>query len=193
MSMIKNICSGALLLLAVQTAPLAATCVENSIELRGAAFYHSDKLFRHIYGNASGCWEIEANARIRNHFALFANFDWFSKHGRSVGLREGTRINICNLSLGIKYFYPFWCGYTAYVGLGPSFGGVWINNHTHVKCHKHASKAVYGVVAKFGVCYEFTCGIFVDAFVDYLYQPVHFNKTRNIGGVKPGIGIGMCY
>lgn len=165
---------------------------ETRLELRYAGFYHSDSLFRHIYGNVSSDYQIEADLAFCGPYAVWANFDWFTKHGRSVGLRSPTRVNIANGSIGVKYVFQTCSCFRPYLGLGLSVGGIWLDNKTCCG-HDRASKAIVGGVAKAGVYYNLTQHIYVNVFVDYLYQPVHFEKDVDLGGVKPGVGIGVVY
>lgn len=79
------------------------------------------------------------------------------------------------------------------MGAGPSFGRIWLKNKPHYREDERTTKTVFGGVVKSGIYYTITDCLFLDLFVDYLYQPVHFDKHVNIGGVKIGAGIGVKF
>lgn len=180
--------------LCINLCPLIAN-IESSLEIRTAAFFHSSERFRNIYGNVSGSYQLETSTKWNecNCFETFANFDWFSKHGRSKGFKDKTRVNIANISVGIKFPYQLSQCFTAYVGIGPSFSRISIKNHGHCCNHQKVSKLAVGGLLKSGIYYFFNKCVFVDLFVDYLYQPVHFKRHVDIGGLKTGIGIGVKF
>lgn len=188
---IKKIIIGFILsLTCFQTFPLI-NAHESSVELRSGAFFHSSKRFREIYGNASVCFEIEAATRVYNCFEGWINFDWFTKDGRSRGLHDSTRVNIANPSFGLKVPFQITRCISIYVGIGPSLSTIWVKNHSH--SHKKTTKFVVGGILKSGLIYDITSCIFADVFVDYLYQPVHFETRVDIGGVKVGGGLGYRF
>lgn len=166
-------------------------CFTTTLELRSDAFFHSFKRFRHIYGDVSASYQVEGSIQCDQNMALWTNFDWFSKHGRSIGFRDPTRVDIANISFGIKIPYCITRNIIAYVGIGPSLSRIWVNNRLFRHRHEEVSKPALGGIIKGGVNYFITEHIFFDVFVDYLYQPVYFEKFVNIGGVKIGGGIGI--
>lgn len=162
------------------------------LELRSAAFYHSSKLFRDIYGKASVDFQIQAATPLFKHFEVWVNIDTFSKHGHSIGFKDPTKVNITNCSAGLTYVYRLNCFQQLYVGIGPSFANIHIDNHSRFK-HNKEFKSVIGGVVKAGLYYTLTDSLYLDLFVDYLYQPARFDNHVDIGGVKPGIGIGAIF
>jgi outer membrane protein len=173
--------------------PLTA---ENTVEIRGAAFYHSSKLFREIYGSAGPDYQVQLALRYPC-LEFWAHVDWFSKHGKSVGFNDSTRVNIVNYALGLSYLYRFNCQTTLYLGAGPCIANIWLKNQLTDHSHETVSKTTLGGLFKVGFYYNFTDCFFIDLFVDYVYQPAHFHhkhhKHIDIGGVKPGIGLGIIF
>lgn len=165
---------------------------QSSVEIRGAAFIPASQRFRNIYGDVGPSYQIEASTKLCNCLDGWANIDWFTKNGKSIGCKQSTRINIANLSFGIKYPFCICEKYTAYFGAGPSLGGVWLKNDS-LCTSKHPSKWAFGVVLKSGINYSITQCIYLNVFVDYLFQPVHFDSNVDIGGLKTGLGIGMRF
>lgn len=185
----KIIIAGLLVLSLVSIDTLRALEVANSVEVRSSAFFHSSKLLRRIYGQASGCYGIEATTKIDCYPDIWADIDFFYKHGHSIGSHIPTRLSIVNVSLGIKFPFCLTHEISAYVGLGPSLARVWIKNEGHSRVTKLAP----GGIAKVGVAYTFCSHFFVDLFVDLLYQPVTFHRNLDMGGIKAGIGLGGCF
>lgn len=166
--------------------------MESSLEVRSAAFFHSSHRFSEIYGHVSGSYQLEASLKFNDCFDAWVNFDWFSKHGRSEGLRDPTKVTIANISLGIKFPYQICEEWTAYVGVGPSLSRIWLRNRSRFD-RETVSKLAVGAVLKSGVYYFINRCLFIDLFVDYLYQPVHFKTNVDIGGLKTGAGVGLKF
>lgn len=172
--------------------PIMVKAQEVNVEIRGAAFFHSSERFREIYGNVGASYQIEASTPLCNCWDGWVNLDWSSDHDKSKRCDASTRVSITNFSFGIKYPYQFCERYIAYIGIGPSISRVRLKNKSQCE-HERISKLAIGGVLKTGIYYFITCNLFVDLFVDYLYQPIHFEKRVDIGGVKTGIGVGAQF
>lgn len=166
--------------------------LESSIALRAAAFFPASKRFREIYGDIGADYQLEASCQLMSCLDLWVNFDWFSKSGKSEGERDSTRISIANASIGVRAIYRF-CGGFIYLGIGDNFSGVWIKNNSNFTSNKHTSKQGMGGVVKSGFGYHFQGCAFSGLFVDYLYQPFHFNRHVNVGGFKVGGELGISF
>lgn len=171
---------------------LIACGIDSTLEIRAAAFFHSSDRFRDIYGNESGCYQLEASAKLYKCWDSWANLDWFSKHGKSENFKEPTKVRIVNFSFGVKFPYQLSKDFTAYVGIGPSFARIYLKNKLHHD-HESLSKLASGGVLKTGIYYTLTSRVFMDFFLDYLYQPVKFDSSIDIGGLKVGLGIGARF
>src|ERR1700719_320228 len=77
----------------------------SSLELRCAANLPSSDLFKEIYGNVGYGVELEGAMEMHPIMELWGHFDWFSKHGHSVGFSSPTRVRIANFSAGLKLLY----------------------------------------------------------------------------------------
>lgn len=171
--------------------PLLAE-METSLVIRTAAFFHSSKTFRDVYGTASGCYELEGGIRFADCFEDWVNLNWFAKDGKTFELKQSTRVNIANVSFGMKYRYAIGSRTSVYLGLGPTIGRIWAD-HSFSGNHRKIGKMAYGVVVKSGIHYYFSQFAFADFFIDYLYQPVHFKENIDIGGLRTGVGAGMRF
>lgn len=172
--------------------PIQSVENPNSLKIRSAVFIPQSKLFRKIYHTVGPCIELEYAYRFRNHVELWGNFDWFWHHGKSVGLCSSTKIKIPNFSFGIKSPFTFKNCHEIYLGIGPSFAGIFLSNNSCCGCEKISKEAI-GVIIKSGYYYNFNKRIFLDLFADYLYQSVHFQRKVNVGGLKMGAGLGIRF
>ncbi len=160
------------------------------MEIRFAESLHSSDRFSKIYGNWGASYEVEASTQLPYCIDGWCNFDWFSKHGRSEGLDNPTRVQIATVSLGVRFPYQFCERFTGYLGIGPTISRIWIKNNSECSRGK-TSKLLIGGVLKSGVIYSLCGNIFCDFFADYIYQPVHFETQVDIGGLKLGAGVGI--
>jgi len=166
--------------------------IDSSLKFRVAAFWPSSGRFRKIYGRSMASYQIEGAATLLKCYQTWINIDWINKKGHSYRLHYSTRINITNISFGLSYVYQFKDDFNVYLGLGPSNGYIDIHNRV-TKQHKHECKSTWGLVVKSGVIYNINCHIFVEAFLDYLYQPTRFRRNVDVGGLKSGIGVGTNF
>lgn len=189
--MIKKILKNIFFLLLLSSYSSLFSEARSSLAFRSAAFIHTSDYFSDIYGAVEACYEVEASTRLYRHIDGWANFDWSCKHGKSNGFDNPTRVAIGNMSLGIKRLYYWPKGFAAYIGIGPSFSRVWVKNECLCSGSEYVSKFSFGGILKTGINLSINNRLFVDLFVDYLYQPVHFHITSDVSGFKTGIGIGI--
>jgi hypothetical protein len=185
-----------LLLLNIFTLTTLPSDYCSNFKVRAGAFIPQSKLFRRIYGKAGAFVDVEVATRLTNHLDFWANLDLFYKRGRSIGLCSLTKIAISRLSLGIKVPYQgCYCErISPYLGLGASFGALWLRNWSALCCKEKVFNGAAGIVIKAGThVFVRECG-FLDFFIDYLYQPTRFPQRKvNIGGTKIGIGGGFNF
>lgn len=165
--------------------------VDISAEFRAAAFIPSSRKFKDLYGDVLPCYAIEFGVPVYCPFEAWANVDWFQRNKRHDCISKSS-VNVFNVGFGLKYVYTTCNNLNLYLGIGPSFGGIWLKNKS-TGYRETSSKFIAGVVVKSGIGYGFCNGAFVDIFVDYLYQPVRFHKRIDIGGVKAGLGVGYQF
>ena len=165
--------------------------LQSKIEIRSDAFFPSSHLFRKLYGNVGGNYQVEGTAKIKDCLDAWANFDCFWKHGK--GNRSGkTHARISNVGLGVKLLCPVFECFDVYIGLGATLAKMTLKNESRcVKARK--SKLVVGGVLKSGIYIFVSRQVFIDLFADYVYQPIHYEKHANIGGFKTGAGIGIRF
>jgi len=187
-----------LLLLLKATTPLVAfynifSSCDNTIEFRSAAFFLSSERFQNVYGTIGIDYQIEVSTPLKECVVGWTNGAWISKQGRADACNDRTKIDIVNISLGIKVPYQLNDYFTVYLGIGPSFSNVWINANSQCNGDFDSRLAIGGVL-KSGINCSLTPCVFIDLFADYVYQPVRFRKGwRDVGGLKTGAGVGIKF
>ncbi len=162
-----------------------------SLEIRYAGLYPTSNLFRHLYGNSSS-WQLEVDQPMPFNLSVWSNLDYLSRGGEEKTCSVKTNVKILNLSLGLKYWLNYNDSTGFYIGLGPTLAKTQIKNKGHC-FDEHDTRLSVGAILKTGVTYFFYKNMFLDIFVDYLYLPVHFKKHSNVGGFKPGVGLGLRF
>ncbi|KIC72063.1 outer membrane beta-barrel protein [Candidatus Protochlamydia amoebophila] len=175
---------------------LSLTNVAASLEIKAEAksqlFFPASKRFRRIYGNCMGGYEGQVTVFFPKYFQGWINVDGMSKKGHSFYLHDFTRISIVNMSFGMQYTYILPRNLSFYVGLGPSFGIVKLENR-FFGIHTNKIYFAFGGVFKTGFYYDINARFFLNMFFDYLYQPNCFKTQVNLGGNKLGLGIGYKF
>jgi outer membrane protein len=166
--------------------------LKNSIEIRADAFFPSSHLLRSIYGRVGPSYEIEACRTFNSIVTGWANFDVHFASGGIAHCNTSTKLWLINGGFGVKFPYQISSNIGVYLGAGLSFGGIWLKNKSRCDNEK-ISKFAMGYVAKSGFIFSLHRQVFLNLFADYLYQPVHFNRHVNLGGVRTGIGLGYNF
>jgi hypothetical protein len=160
-------------------------------DVRVAAFYPQDSLFREIYGNWQIDYELEVGKLFLKNYEAWANINWMRTSGHS-SLGNHTSFQDLNFSIGGKYVFKFGTLKKFYLGLGINDAWVYVHNqYNYVK--KRVYKNWIGGVAKMGFYVEPVEHLFIDVFIDYLYQQIRFADWQQIGGLKLGAGLGFCF
>lgn len=164
---------------------------EGTLAVRGASFFPLEHRFQQVYGNATWDVQVEAGMALNSGWEVFTNIDYMAID-RNKNSCCKTYAEVVQGSFGLKRSFRLSDQNDFYLGVGPSFGHISLDNHSC--CGKEVkSKYATGVVVKSGVRHFFYNGFFLDLFVDYLYQPVHFHKRVDIGGIKTGAGLGLAF
>lgn len=168
----------------------------NKTEVRAAAFVPASQRLRKVYGGVLPSLQIEQARGFKGlpNLEVWGNFEWiFSTGEQSCGK---SHLNMLNISLGVKGIgsvYRDWI--YVYGGVGPNLGITFIRNQAEccTNCDErqisHNSNLGVGGVVKSGCQIFVTPHFFFDIFADYLYLPMKFHNTRDIGGLKAGLGL----
>jgi len=167
--------------------PQVCESTNYSIEARSAAFCPLSSRFQKVYGDVHPCYELEASITFCNGFGVWFNIDELYTSKRMRGCDRST-LNVLTFSFGPKYVHSFCCNLNGYAGIG--LGIAWGRVHNHHINKEYDTSA--GVVVKVGANYFFTQSCFLNIFCDYNYQPT-FRNCVDIGGFRPGVGIGYQF
>lgn len=177
--------------LCMLSTPLLMADYEGSVQVRAAPFFPVSKRFQQVFGSVLPNAQLEANMTLNSGYELWTNADW-----TGIDKKQGSccksKINLMQGSFGLKMVFPYNEHYDAYIGIGPSFGKTILHNKSCCD-HETKSKFAVGGVIKSGIRTYFSSGLFLDFFVDYLYQPVKFHHSQDVGGLKTGVGFGKIF
>lgn len=162
------------------------------LEIKLAKFNPSDSLFCQIYGHSQTSYEVEFGHQLTPQYELWLNAGLVSKEGKTHFLGDSTHCYSYNISGGGKYLLPYNSNTFFYVGLGASVAHLHLHNNSDY-VRRSVYKNSLGVVFKSGMYWLHLEPLVVDLFVDYLYQPIHFEQTRQLGGLKMGVGLGVQF
>lgn len=204
-------CIASLLLISLTASVIATELADpvdtggnlNKSEPRAAAFFPMGKKFRDIYGDVGTSLQLEQTRTWKNHryLELWGNVEWIFMGGHGKRSCGSTEIDILNISLGLKSIGKVYRDFIfLYAGIGPNLGIVFIENKMEccINCEDstskhHSTKVAIGGIAKTGAQFLFTPHFYLDLFTDYLYMPVHFKSTQDVGGFKVGGGLGARF
>lgn len=163
------------------------------VEFRMAGFFHSSERFKELYGNVGTSYQVELSTPISpcEPWLGWINFDWYEKHKHHDCFSK-SKVEILNGSFGVKYNYQTCRKINLYLGAGCALGGISLKNKAH-GYKDNSSKFLIGAVLKSGIGYTFPNQIYLEGFLDYLYQPVKFENRIDVGGIKLGVGIGTKF
>lgn len=182
------------LLVLCKLIPMAAGA-QLTVEVRSAAVFQTSKHFREHYGSVLPSYQIELRTTPCFYpcWENWANYDYSTKKHQVRHCCDGkSKIEIHNFSLGVDYVFNSCGNFDFYVGLGPALAVVKLKNHSCFFKKKKVNNP-FGVVVKTGMRYYFFSRLFLDIFVDYLYQPVNYHHRVDLGGFKTGAGIGLQF
>lgn len=154
-----------------------------TIEARGAAFIPLQDKLREIYGTGWPTVELESSYRLMdnlggkcNQLLLWENVGYTFKSGESIGFGYYTNLNLFPVSIGIEYVANIIDGFDAYLGIGPSYNFLWIENYDGFST-THMFRNQFGFTTKTGFRYTFCTHMFIDVYGDYFFT--QFNKMHD--------------
>lgn len=165
-----------------------------TVELRTAAFFPASDRFRDVYEDVGACYEIEVRKDFCCCYEIWGNLDYYTKHAHIKDCCGNTQIDLLNIGSGINYVIPFCACFQAYMGIGINLALIDLTNKSCMSHRERSNRVAIGGLLKSGICYHFTQRWFLDIFMDYLYQPVHYHQRHaQVGGLKIGGGLGIRF
>ncbi len=173
-------------------------------ELRGGAFIPMSTKFRKIYGavGPSIQFEMAACGIPCRYLEIWGNIEWnFMNKKQFPSICGTTNIDIINLSVGLKGIGNIYHDFVfLYAGIGPSLGIVLLENMSSstilnydfgdYKLKENLCNIGVGMFIKTGSQFYFTRNFYLDLFVDYLFLPISYAQSQDVGGFKIGAGLG---
>lgn len=177
------------------TAPATNACCYfgNDTEFRLGYFYPTAKRFREIFRNMRLDYEIETTQTIYKNFAFWANVSWFPKHGYSIGMHDGTSVNLVPISVGLKYIHWFNDRTRLRIGAGVDYFLLILSDHGSPCVRQHLVYQNVGGVLKSDISRFLSRRIYMNLFFDYLYLPLSTQGIHQAGGFKTGLGLGCHF
>lgn len=168
-------------------------------EAKVGYFYPTSSKFREIYsGNA--IYGLEFSFQAYRQWYPWIAASYFTQDGHSSALKNGTRITLVPLEIGLKYLFHTSRHTRIYVGLGAA--------PTYLRTRDHSSYVIESVhkwgiggVAKLGSLVDIG-RFFFDFFADYFFTTIDFSDTHHhklvrhdadVSGLSIGIGIGYRF
>ena len=127
------------------------------------------------------------------------NFNWFPKSGQPMGMEGSTHLNRFCLNFGLRGALELASHWTISAGIGPSVGWIYISDTVNPAIsmlqplQSSCSKFGVGVVGQLRSVYAFNCNLFLSVVGEYLYLPVRFVQSVDVGGIKAGLGLGYRF
>jgi len=158
-----------------------------SLEVKGAYFQPTEKVFKEIYGNGQ-TYGLELGIRIWGGLAVWASGDYFTATGKLTFTGEVTKIRIIPVCGGGKYY--FLSGrISPYVGLGVGYFA-----YKEESPIGKVEKGNLGYIGKAGISFNISSGIIIDIQADYSHCQVKPAEVKaNLGGLQAGIGLGVVF
>ncbi len=178
-------------------------CRDTIVEFKGAYFRSTDCVFKKIFNKGGALFGPEVTVQLcdDSNFYGFASIDFLTKKGKSIGLREKTRILLMPLGFGLKYMESKWCDWMQlYVGLG--FQPVYVRTKDcSAFLPSKQSRWGFGGIVKAGTYIDIACNFVLDLFIDYSFVKTSCKKNcagtisrkANLSGAIFGGGIGYRF
>lgn len=190
-----------------------------TLEFSGAYYMPSSKQVRRFYSGGWTDYQVQTTKRIYDFVDVWGSVGWMSKQ-RSFRVPEynditiRAKIYVAPLAIGLRWIYPVTLNTDVYFGVGGCFSYLNIyNSCLNYKRHgfdrspfKHRmNRTGCGALIKSGIQYALTNDLFLDFFVNYLFQSFHFKhhhrvpdkfrfkRDLELNGLKVGLGVGVYF
>lgn len=180
------------------------SCCMGDITLEGrfSAFFPLKSRAREIYNDALPCLELQVATTLCDCWQPWFNASYIWSNGHS-SLGDKTQLSILPLSLGVNYIFPLCDCIDWYIGAGALYSFLRTEDHSPY-VHEHVRKNTWGGTAKLGFYYQWTECLFLEGFLDYVYQKFNFKTdedsvpfvVRNdvdLSALKLGVGLGFRF
>lgn len=173
---------------------------ENSeVELKGGYVFFSSSKMRSIYDNGGPSVQLAASAPIWRCLSLYGSVGFQEQSGRSLFLRQPTRLWKIPVDLGLKQSFYMAPMLEFYVAAGPRY--FYLHQDNHSDDVKSPTYSGIGGFANSGFRFAPWCRFFLDLFGEYSFEQAHcrphsdrsFGRTIQVGGFLIGLGLGYQF
>ncbi len=168
------------------------------IEGQAGYFFPTSKKFRDIYGNGNVFGGGELTVQLYRPIYLWGSSHYYHDSGKSIGLRDSTKVTLVPVGVGLKYMYPI-NFMDLYLGAGVLPSYVKFKDKSNYVIPESKKWTVGGIV-KVGVLFNFQNNFFIDLFTNYSILKAKFNDTNNNAVARSrsnldtwNIGLGLGY
>jgi len=161
--------------------------VYSTIDFRGAYLRPNSSRLRDIYGEAWFDFGIEGNFALSNYFLGWLGLDYTFNYGETLCGNDPTQISIFPLSLGLKAATRY-NRIQPYIGVGPKFFWVWIENDSTVLIQK-VNFFTVGGVAKIGSHFFIRDTFAFSIFADYSFAKKKFSSNPNSNIIRDNLDL----
>jgi hypothetical protein len=155
----------------------------------GGYFSQSSGDFRDVYGSSSLCPEVKTGIKIYKNFYLWCGYGYFSSKGETLVFAEETTFSQHFLSLG-----P---GFRMKLAPALSFAGeigIYQVKYKEEALGEQLTGTAPGFRVNLGMMLSLSRSFFADVSVSYLWASEKIDGVSfKLGGLKPGIGIGIRF
>ena len=170
------------------------------VEAKGGYFFFSDAKMRKVYDRGGGDFQISGSFRIWKSLQIYGSVEYLSRHGRSLGGHQKTRIWEIPLSLGLKPVIPISEKIQYYFALGPRYCFIHQHNQSAF-VDRTLNQNGFGGFANTGFNFFPYRHLSVDLFAEYSYVRLHFHPSKanvvgrrmQVGGFTFGGGLGYAF
>ena len=181
------------------------------LEFRVSYYYPNSSELRKIFNNGGINYQLTGTIPICPNFQgltrgvnLWTGVDYFSKTGHSIGFDEKAKITIIPITVGIKYFFPFFgCRLPGnfYAAGGMKYYFLYTHNHSN-KIRRNINRRGMGSIAEIGFITNIENNLIIDIFGSYssksfgapsISNPAIEGISLNVSGFNIGAGIGYKF
>lgn len=184
------------------------------VQAKFGAFSFTDGTQNDIYCDWDVAYGAEFGVNINRCFAFAFNYGYCRKNGRAiisdsndheyfvgdkiVYKTHKTNITYQNLDLVAKAFWPLYYCVKPYVGVGPRFVFIDIDNDSPYVTES-ISQTGFGGMVTAGIRFSW-CRFYLDPFFEYGFCKMNFTGSKssyqydaNYNNLLFGVGIGFCF
>lgn len=192
-----------------------ATCGWGSLAIKAAAIFPTASNVRNIYGDTLAQFTLEGNLKLwescSGDFYMWVDGSYIYSNGESYIEEEKpetgydshhTRLSLVPITLGFKYQYHINDCFDVYLGAGPSYSFLHLQDASKY-VHRKTSKNCFGAIVKSGCVYNFCDGFYLEGFLNYAFQRFNIRGPKNnphverhnvdLSNVQLGLGLGWKF